>query len=874
MSDSTLPNRYDAHAAAARYYPEWEAAGLFKGDPEHPGDPFCIVIPPPNVTGNLHMGHALDNTLQDILIRYKRMDGYAALWVPGTDHAGIATQLMVTRQLAEEGTTPQEIGRDAFLFRTWAWKEEYGGNITHQLRKLGASCDWSREAFTMSPQLSKAVRAVFVKLYREGLIYRDHRLVNWDPGGRTVLSDLEVEYSEEQGQLWSFAYALSDGSGEIIVATTRPETMLGDTAVAVHPEDPRHAHLIGRTVYNPLVDRHIPIIGDAELVDMEFGTGAVKITPAHDHNDFACGKRHELEMINIFTVDAKVNANGGRFEGMDRFEARRAVKAAMAELGLDRGTDPHKLRIGRSQRGNAVVEPMLSTQWYVAMKPLAAPAIAAVERGITDFVPKGWENTYFAWMREIRDWCISRQLWWGHRIPAWYCEACEHVTVSEADPEACEGCGGAAISQDEDVLDTWFSSALWPFSVLGWPDDTADLRKWYPTSVLVTGFDIIFFWVARMMFSGLHNMGAVPFHKVCIHGMVRDEHGQKMSKTKGNVVNPLRAIEKFGCDAFRFTLAYHTTQGSDINWGDQLVEVSSRFTNKIWQAFRYTHMNLEGYDPAAEVELSETDRWILARLGLATQRIRAALDDFRFDEAASELRAFIWDELCDWYLEFSKAAIYGGGAPRQAAQHVLVEVFGAVARLMHPIMPFLSEELWQLLPGTEGSVMIARYPRPEDYPQAPEILEQIASVQEAIIALRRLRADMGLSPKQPLPLQVRGERAALLLPHERALQHLAGIGELSILDGEPPAGSATAVATGLEMFVPLEGVVDLDAERERLDKELAKVAKDVSDLQKRLGNQKFVDRAPAHVVEDFREKLAVAEEKLGQLRASREALGA
>ncbi|MCB9758961.1 MAG: valine--tRNA ligase [Alphaproteobacteria bacterium] len=875
--EDALPRTYDAHAAAARYYPRWEADGCFVGDPHQPGPGFSIVIPPPNVTGSLHMGHAMDNVLQDILVRYKRMDGYATVWIPGTDHAGIATQLVVTRALANEGIDRHDLGREKFIERVWVWKAEYGARITHQLRMLGVSCDWSRERFTMDDGLSRAVRHVFVKMYEEGLIYRDHRLVNWDPLGRTVLSDLEVEHEENyNGELFSFAYPLSDGSGEIVVATTRPETMLGDTAVAVHPEDPRYKHLIGQTVHNRLVDRHIPIVGDDILVDPAFGTGAVKITPAHDFNDFECGKRHDLEMISIFDEAATVNANGGRFEGLDRFDARKAVKQALHELGLTRGTKPHLMSVGRSQRGGAIVEPMLSTQWYVKMKPLAAPAIAAVERGYTRFVPRGWENTYFAWMREIRDWCISRQLWWGHRIPAWYCSSCDHVTVAQDDPEACAGCGGTALRQDEDVLDTWFSSALWPFSTMGWPDDTPELRKWYPTSVLVTGFDIIFFWVARMMFSGLHNMGAVPFHQVCIHGLVRDEDGKKMSKTSGNVVDPLITIEKFGCDAFRYTLAFHATQGGDINWGDRLVEVSSRFTNKIWQAFRYMSMNLEGYDPDQPATPSVYDRWILARAGVATARVRAALEEFRFDQAAQELHAFIWDELCDWYLEFSKPAIYGGGEARQAAQQTLVTVFGAVARLMHPIMPFLSEELWQRLPGTTGWVMQARYPRPDDpeWGSATDILHQVSGLQEAITALRRLRADMEISPKVAFDLSARGERAADLSRFADALAHLANVQSVSLLDGDPPEGAATAIATGLEMFIPLEGVKDLGAERERLAKEIGKAAKDVADLEKRLGNPGFVQKAPAHVVEGFREKLAVAQEKLTQLQASHEALGA
>jgi valyl-tRNA synthetase len=872
---SELPKNYDSHAAAERYYAWWEDSGFFTGDPSLETDKgaFSIVIPPPNVTGSLHMGHALDNTLQDILIRFKRMDGYNTVWIPGTDHAGIATQLVVSRQLAEQGIDRLDLGREAFLEKVWEWKAVSGGRITHQLRKLGVSCDWSRERFTMDEGLSKAVRKVFCKMVDEGLIYRDTRLINWDPKGLTVLSDLEVEHEEGyQGDLWSFAYPLSDGSGELVVATTRPETMLGDTAVAVHPEDPRYKHLIGKTVHNPLVDRHIPIVGDSILVDPEFGTGAVKVTPAHDFNDYEVGKRHDLEFITMLDDHACVNAVGGeRFQGMDRFVAREAVKDAMRELGLDRGGKPHIMSVGRSQRGHAIVEPMLSTQWFVRMKPLAAPAIAAVERGRTKFVPRGWENTYFSWMRDIRDWCISRQLWWGHQIPAWTCQDCDELMVCETDPTECSACGSQALQQDPDVLDTWFSSALWPFSTMGWPDDTPELRRWYPTSVLVTGFDIIFFWVARMMFSGIHNMGEVPFDQVCIHGLVRDEHGHKMSKTKGNVVDPLDTIAKFGNDAFRYTLAFHATQGGDMNWGDHLVEVSQRFVNKLWQAFRFTHMNLEGYDPQATVELGTYDRWILARTATATTRIRAALEDFRFDQAAQELQAFTWGELCDWYLEFSKAAIYSEGPQRQAAQHTLVRVFSAVARLMHPIMPFMSEELWQQLPGTEGSVMLARYPEASDFVEDEQILAEVKLLEQAIVGFRRLRAEMELSPRLPFTVTFEGEAGDVLSKHASALKHLAGVETLQA--GAKPATHATVVVPGAQLFVDLEGVVDLDAERARLDKEIGKVGKDVKQLRGKLGNEGFVAKAPPHVIEKFREKLVLAEERLEKLSASRAAMG-
>jgi len=872
MSD--LPKNYDIHEAQARYYTWWEEQGFFKGDPDAPGEPYCIVIPPPNVTGSLHMGHALDNTLQDILIRYKRMDGFNTVWIPGTDHAGIATQWVVERMLREEGLSRHDLGREAFLERVWSWKEESGSTITRQLRALGVSCDWSRERFTMDEGLSRAVRYVFVKLYREGLIYRDTRLINWDPVGQTVLSDLEVEHEDNfQGEIWSFAYPLADGSGEIVVATTRPETMLGDTAVAVHPDDPRYKDLIGKTIRHPLVDREFPIIADAILVDPEFGTGAVKVTPAHDPNDYEVGKRHDLPFITMLDKKAAVNHEGGRFEGMDRYEARKAIKVAMAELGLDRGTKAHTMAVGRSQRSNAIVEPMVSTQWFVRMKPLAEPAIDAVESGRTKFVPQQWENTYFSWMRDIRDWCISRQLWWGHQIPVWYCDECGGLTVTEDTPTSCSACGSEAIRQDEDVLDTWFSSALWPFSTLGWPDDTPDLQKWYPTSVLVTGFDIIFFWVARMMFSGIHNMGEEPFADVCIHGLVRDSNGDKMSKTKGNVVDPLHTIEAYGCDAFRFTLAQYATQGRDILWDESRVEVNSRFVNKIWQATRFALMGLEGYDRRAEAELGPYDHWIRVRAGQAVARVRGALDEYRFNEAATELHAFFWGEVCDWYLEFSKNAIYGEGAQKAGAQQTLVEIFSATVRLMHPIMPFLSEEIWQRLPedvrAESETVMCAAYPKVSDFPEDEQILREVAFLQECIVAIRRLRADMELSPKVPLRILAVGEKATWLPKHANALAHLAGIESVELLEGERPETSATAVVKGAELVIPLEGVVDLDAERARLDKEIAKVQKDVGDLERRLGNAGFVAKAPDHVVNGFREKLAAAQTKLTQLEQAR-----
>jgi len=872
MTTTELPASYDPHSAKVRWSQAWAAANAFVADPKAPGEPYSIVIPPPNVTGSLHMGHALNNTLQDVLIRYKRMDGYNAVWVPGMDHAGIATQWVVRRQLEAQGIDFRDLGRDGFVEKVWEWKDQAGGRITHQLRELGVSCDWTRERFTLDEDLQRAVAEHFVRLYREGLIYRGERLINWDPVDQTALSDLEVEHDEGVvSELWSFAYPLSDDSGEIVVATTRPETMLGDTAVAVHPDDPRYQHLIGKTVRHPFQDRHILIIGDALLVDPEFGTGAVKITPAHDPNDFETGKRHKLEFINILNLDGTINANGAPFEGLDRFDARVKVKEALTDLGLFRGRQDHTMNVGRSQRSGAIVEPMMSTQWFMRMKPLAGPAVAAVEHGFTRFVPKQWENTYYAWLRDIRDWCISRQLWWGHRIPAWYCQSCDHVNVDTTTPEVCSACGSADLKQETDVLDTWFSSALWPFSVFGWPERTEDLAKWYPTSVLVTGFDIIFFWVARMMFAGMHFTGAVPFRDVYIHALVRDEQGQKMSKTKGNVVDPLDMVDKWGADAFRFTLVAFAAQGRDVLWNEKRVEGNRNFTTKIWQALRFSFLVGEGYDAAAPMELGPYEHWIQARTGAAVARVRDALDTYRFNDAASELYDFVWNELCAWYIELAKTTVYDqsvSDARRNGTRHTLFESMGVIARLIHPIMPFLSEEIWSLLPGTAGFAAHASYPRVTDFPSDPAVLAQVAVLQELVTAVRNLRGEMELGRATALQvLTPDAELRAALVGHERALLELAGVTVDALT--ERPRGSATLVVRGVECVIPLDGVVDIAAEVSRLDKVLAKVDQDVTQLQKRLGNSSFVDRAPPEVVAEVQGKLEAAVSRRETLVASR-----
>ena len=876
---SELPNAYEPHAAASRWSVAWDEAGVSTADPSKPGPAYSIVIPPPNVTGSLHMCHALNNTLQDVLVRYKRMDGYNVVWVPGTDHAGIATQWVVRRRLEKEGIDYRSLGREGFVETVWKWKAEAGGIITNQLRRLGVSTDWSRERFTLSPELEKAVTEHFVKLYEDGLIYRGQRLINWDPADQTALSDLEVEHEENfQGELFEFAYKLTqgtteDGSDEIVVATTRPETMLGDTAVAVHPEDPRYKNLIGKTVRHPFVDREIPIIADAILVDPAFGTGAVKVTPAHDFNDFAVGQRHSLPMINLLNVDGTLNSNGGRFAGIDRLEARKLVKDALEELGLARGSKVHVMSLGKSQRSGAVVEPMLSTQWFVNMKPLATPAVAAVKNGYTKFVPQQWENTYFAWLKDIQDWCISRQLWWGHRIPAYYCD-CGQVMVARTAPEACSACGSTALRQDEDVLDTWFSSALWPFSVFGWPEQTADLERYYPTSVLVTGFDIIFFWVARMMFAGLHLTGTVPFKDVYIHALVRDKNGDKMSKTKGNVVDPLDVIEKWGADAFRFTLMAFAAQGRDVLWNEARVEGYHRFTTKMWQALRFCHLTKEGYDPSAPMEFGPYDRWIQARTGEAVGRIRQALDEYKFNEAAGEIYAFVWGEYCDWYLELSKGTLYDETVSRAAkngVQHTLFTTMGEIAKLVHPIMPYLSEEIWHQIPGTSGFVAQQKYPHPSDYPSDPTVLAEVALVQEAITEVRRIRATVELSPKVELiGLIADPILRDRLAPHHRALSDLANV-ELQPL-AERPVGVAAAVVAGQEIVIPLEGKVDFTETEKRLRKRVEKEVKDLDDLTRRLGNEAFVSRAAPEIVEEMRGKQAAVKVRAETLRQVADAL--
>lgn len=860
-----LAKAYEPKVVEERWYRQWEADGSFHARVPSEDKSYSIVIPPPNITGVLHMGHALNNTLQDILCRWKRMSGYNVLWMPGTDHAGIATQNVVERQLAAEGTSRHEIGRDAFIERVWKWKAESGGQIIGQLKRLGASCDWDRERFTMDEGLSTAVREVFVRLYEEGLIYRDNRLINWCPRCHTALSDIEVEHEEQKGNLWHLRYPVVGTDRFVVVATTRPETMLGDTAVAVNPADDRYRDIIGGFVTLPLVNRRIPIIAD-EYVDMEFGTGVVKITPAHDFNDFEVGKRHNLDRINVFDESGIINAAGHQYEGLDRFAARKKIVADLEEQGLLEKIVDHALSVGGCYRCKTVVEPYMSLQWYVSVAPLAEQALAAVRQGTTRIIPTQWENTYYEWMENIRDWCISRQIWWGHRIPAWYCDHCNEVTVSKNDPSSCAHCGSDEIRQETDVLDTWFSSALWPFSTMGWPEKTEELALFYPTSCLVTGFDILFFWVARMMMMGLHFMGEVPFRDVYIHALVRDAQGQKMSKSRGNVIDPLVIIDEYGADAFRFTLAAFAAQGRDVKLAEERIAGYRNFVNKIWNASRFAFMNLQDFDPDTVdwqgLELTNADRWILFRLNAAACEVDEALAGYRFNEAASSLYRFTWSEFCDWYIELIKEDLYkGDDARKTTAQYVLWTVLENLLRLLHPLMPFLTEEIWQNLPGKRpvSSIMQAPYPRPVPEWEFTDGAREMDLVMEVIRGIRNIRGEVEVPPSREIAAILdcgSDESLHVLKRNEGYVMSLARLSDLAMGRApERPADAAVQVAGDVQIIIPLKGLVNVEEEEKRLLKELGKVDKDIDFLGKKLENPDFVGRAPAAVVAKERDKL-------------------
>jgi valyl-tRNA synthetase len=876
-----LAKAYEPHDVEKRWYAEWEDKGYFHAAATSDRKPYSIVIPPPNVTGALHMGHALNNTLQDILCRWKRMQGYNVLWMPGTDHAGIATQNVVERQLAAESKDRHDLGREEFIERVWKWKSESGGQIIGQLKRLGASCDWERERFTMDEGLSKAVRTVFVKLYEDGLIYRDNRLINWCPRCHTALSDIEVEHEDHKGHLWHIRYPVAGEPGKfVVVATTRPETMLGDTAVAVHPEDERYKHLIGKKVILPLINREIPVVAD-DYVELEFGTGVVKITPAHDFNDFEVGLRHGLDKINIFDESGIINAAGHQYEGMDRIAARTRIVAELEEAGLLEKIDDHAMSVGGCYRCKTVVEPYLSLQWYVKVAPLAERALQAVKEGKTRILPKQWENTYYDWMENIRDWCISRQIWWGHRIPAWFCDHCGEITVAMDDPTKCAQCGSDELRQETDVLDTWFSSALWPFSTMGWPDQTAELKTFYPTACLVTGFDILFFWVARMMMMGLHFMDEVPFTDVYIHALVRDAHGQKMSKSKGNVIDPLTIIEQYGTDAFRFTLAAFAAQGRDIKLAEERIAGYRNFCNKVWNAARFTLMNLDGFNPDGlsldTMKLSQGDKWILHRLNETARIVDETLTGYRYNESAMALYQFTWSEFCDWYLELSKQDIYNGTPERkQATQYVLWYTLENLLRLLHPFMPFITEEIWQVLPGNKSTstIMQACFPKVSDQCTFPEEAADMERVMSVINGIRNIRGEMEVPPSKQIAviLSCNSPESLRLMKHnEGSIISLARVSDLAIGQGiEQPDDASIQVAGDVQIYVPLKGLVDVEAEEQRLLKEIGKITKEIEMFSKKLESPAFVDRAPAEIVAKERQKLAEVNDKKHVLEESLE----
>ncbi len=864
-----LDKNFNHAEAEARLYKWWEEAGFFKADPEAPGDPFVIVIPPPNVTGNLHMGHALDVTLQDLLTRYHRMRGDNTLWLPGTDHAGIATQNVVEKTLAAQGVSREDLGREKFIERVWEWKKEYGGNIVRQLRRLGASCDWSRERFTMDEGLSKAVREVFVTLYEEGLIYQDYYIINWCPRCMTALADLEVEHEDKTASLYYVRYKVVGSDDFLTVATTRPETIFGDTAVAVNPNDPRFAKYIGLEAEVPLTGRHVPVIAD-EYVDMEFGTGALKVTPAHDPNDFKLGQTHGLASIKCIGDDGNMNEHAGAYSGLDRFECREKMLAELAGLDLLEKTEPLTHAVGVCYRCKTVVEPNLSKQWFVRAKVLADRAARAVREGETAFVPRTWEKTYFEWMDNIRDWCISRQLWWGHQIPAWHCRECGKTVVLREDPIGCPYCGGD-LKRDPDVLDTWFSSALWPFSTLGWPDQTRDLARYYPTTVLVTGFDIIFFWVARMMMMGLHFMGKAPFGKILIHALVRDAEGKKMSKSKGNVIDPLTISDKYGADAFRFTLCSMAGQGRDIKLSDDRIAGYGKFVNKLWNAAKLVLGNVgEASLGAAPKPETLPDRWLLSRLNRTIAEVRRNLDEFYYDRAADALYHFIWDEFCDWYLELIKPVLYGADeAAKAGVQHNMLHILATVLKLMHPVTPFVTEELWQKLPGAEGSLMKA--PFPENDPALDDMAAEasISFLMDVTRAVRQARADFGVPPALKLAPAVSTSEAALaaaLKEYSPLLLKLMGAESLRLAapDEAAPREAALSAHAWGEVWTPLAGI-DLEAESRRLTKERDAAEKDIKAAEAKLANADYVKKAPEEIVEETRERLET-------LKARREAL--
>lgn len=888
-----LPKTYDFNQTEGRLYQWWWDKGYFKpsNDPNEPGfdpdqKPFVISIPPANVTGSLHLGHAMFVSLEDLMIRYHRMKGESALWVPGVDHAGIATQLQVEKMLLEQGTSRKKVGREKFLEHAWAWKEKYGGIITQQIRRLGASCDWSRERFTLDDGLSKAVREAFVLLFEKGLIYRGPRMINWSPGLMTAVSDLEVEYSQETGKLYYFRYRIAGSDEFIPVATTRPETILGDTAVAVHPEDERFMNLVGKKAIVPMLGREIPVIAD-EYVDREFGTGALKITPAHDPNDYEIGVRHNLKFINVLNKDATINENGGPYENLDRFACREKLWADMEEAGLVIKVEPYLMKVPRSQRGGEIVEPMVSTQWFVDIQDMANAALKVVREGQIEIIPERFKKVYYNWMENIQDWCISRQLWWGHRIPVWYCEACDGMTVTREDPEVCQHCGSSKLRQDPDVLDTWFSSGLWPFSTLGWPEATPDYNYFYPTSVMETGYDILFFWVARMIMDGLEFTGQAPFHTVYLHGLIRDENGQKMSKTKDNVIDPLEVMDELGTDALRFTLLVGSTPGNDMNLSLKKVEANRNFANKLWNAGRFVIHNLEEIpaEPESEPDWTLADRWIWARMKQLSETVNRLFEGYQFGEAGRQIYEFFWSEFADWYVEISKDQIIEGGDRAFYTIQTLVRILDTCLRFLHPFTPFITEELWghlksvcqevspSLAPvgGWEEALIIAKWPEPgtmEGWETGA--VEDFTLIQEMVRAIRNIRAEYHVQPGHKIACTIgAGKKLDVVESQSQTFVSLAGIdpGAFSIVKTplEPSEDVITLVVTPVEISLPLAGLVDIAAERERLEKELAEAVSQIDRLEKLLESP-FAEKAPPAVVQKEGEKLATYQETAERIR--------
>ncbi len=860
-----LDKTYDPKEAESKFYDFWEKNGYFRARVNKDKKPYTIMMPPPNITGQLHMGHALDNTLQDIIIRYKRMRGFEALWMPGTDHASIATEAKIVEDMAKSGLTKEGIGRDAFLKRAWEWKAEYGGRITRQLRKLGSSCDWERERFTLDEGCSAAVREVFVKMYEEGLIYRGERIINWCPKCMTSISDAEVEHEDKAGHFWHLRYPLEDGSGYLELATTRPETMLGDTAVAVNPADERYKSLVGKNVVLPLVGRVIPVIAD-EYVDMEFGTGVVKITPAHDPNDFEVGLRHSLPVINVMEEDGRINSEGGEYAGLDRYDARKKIVKDLENGGFLVKIEDISHSVGTCYRCSSVVEPRVSMQWFVDMKPLAGPAIDAVKKGEVKFVTQRFEKIYLNWMENIRDWCISRQLWWGHRIPAWYCGECGHIAVAADEPASCPKCGSHKLRQEEDTLDTWFSSALWPFSTLGWPEDTAELDYFYPTDTLVTGYDIIFFWIARMVFSGIKHMGQIPFKNVYIHGLVRDEKGRKMSKSLGNGVDPLEEIEKYGADALRMALVTGNSPGNDMRYTPEKVESSRNFTNKIWNAARFILMNLGDDTAVGEInpdELDLADKWILSKLSGVIREVTDNIEKFEFGLAVQKLYDFTWDNFCDWYIETSKAGLSSERAG--TVKSVLVYVLDKVLKLLHPFIPFVTEAIWQALPHDGESIMVSKWPQAEENLSFEKEERDFEAVMESVRGIRNRRSEMNVPPSKKAKVYIETAEKDMFLAGSVYIERLASASSVEVGESFDIEGAVSIVTSLATIYIPLGELVDFEAEKARLKKERAEAEKVLIQCENKLSNESFVSKAPQAVVDKQRQTAASMREKISMI---------